>query len=116
MVAHWYRHALGFDLFARNLRVGPDELDLVLVRGDVARVVEVRSSAGRSSEILAWSIVGKKARRLRRAVLRLFREGVLADAAELHVDVALVLTPSAAPVVLEIWLDALPLSEDGMIW
>ena len=115
-MARWYRHALGFELVARNLRLGADELDLVLRRGSEARVVEVRSSARRSSELLAWSIVGRKARHLRRAVLRLTREGGLGDLTELHVDVALVLTRPAAPIVVEVWLDAVSLSDDGTIW
>ena len=116
LVARWYEHALGFGLAAQNLRVGRDELDLVLRRGTELRVVEVRSSARRSPELLAWSVVGGKAKRLRRAVLRLVREGGAGEASELQVDVALVVWPGRGPVAIEIWLDALPLSEDGSIW
>jgi Holliday junction resolvase-like predicted endonuclease len=116
MVARWYEHSLGFDLVARNLRVGRDELDLVLRRGSELRVVEVRSSARRTVDLLAWSVVGKKAGRLKRAALRLSREEMLGALEELHVDVALVLTPPGGATTIEIWMDALPLSEDGAIW
>lgn len=82
----------GFDIVARNLRVGSYELDVVARREELVVVVEVRfRSAG------AWtsgfgSILPEKRRRVRRAAQRLWRIRYAKDpsVSRLRIDAAAV--------------------------
>ncbi len=65
--------ALGFDLLARNLRLGHLELDVIARRGPLLVVTEVRTR-GPSSFVSAFESVSRvKRARLRTAVERLWR-------------------------------------------
>ncbi len=112
-VARWYEDVLEHEIKHRNLRLGPDELDIVVERDGCWRVVEVRATARRSSARIGWSLVGRKARRLRRAIRSLRRSGLLGEARSLTLDVALVTRDHDGKWRVEIWPDALPLDGDG---
>jgi putative endonuclease len=68
----------GFAILARNLRLGPLELDLVARCRDLAVVVEVRTRACSSLEGPFASIGTAKRQRLVRAVERLWHERLVA--------------------------------------
>lgn len=112
-VAAWYVHGLGHVEVDRNLRLGPHEIDLVMARAGVIRLVEVRSTAATPPEDLIWSMVGRKARRLRRAARAFLRAGRAAGAERLVIDGAVVRFRRGEPPVLRIWPDVLPLSKTG---
>ena len=97
----------------RNLRLGPHEIDLVMARAGVIRLVEVRSTAATPPEDLIWSMVGRKARRLRRAARAFLRAGRAVGAERLVIDGAVVRFRPDEPPVLRIWPDVLPLSKSG---
>lgn len=73
-----YLIAQGFAILARNLRLGPLELDLVARCRDLVVVVEVRTRASTSFEGPFASIGTAKRRRLVRGVERLWRERLAA--------------------------------------
>ncbi len=69
-----YLFASGFAILARNLRVGPLELDVVARRGPLVVVVEVRTRGPGSYEKAFESIGAAKRARIARAVERLWSE------------------------------------------
>ncbi len=79
--------ANGWTVLARNVRVGPDEIDIVALEpGSRASVVivEVRSRSGRGFGSALESVDGGKVRRLYRAAMALRRGGHPAIVAALH--------------------------------
>lgn len=69
---------LGWTVLARNLRLGPDELDIVALepgRRPVLVIVEVRSRSGPAFGAAIESVDARKVARLYRAALRLRRGG-----------------------------------------
>lgn len=66
--------ARGYHVLERNLRVGRDEIDLLVRDGDVVALVEVRSRGAGSFEAPLASVTAKKRARLVRAAERLWRE------------------------------------------
>jgi putative endonuclease len=87
-----YLFARGFHILARNLRLGPLELDVVARRADLVVVVEVRTR-GRGSFVGPFESVtpGKRAR-LMRAADRLWRQRLSRskDIQRVRIDVAAV--------------------------
>jgi putative endonuclease len=82
----------GFEIVARNLRLGHLELDIVARRNELVIVVEVRSRSG-----VAWttgfgSITAQKRRRVRLAAARLWRKRYRSDPSvtRLRIDAAAV--------------------------
>jgi putative endonuclease len=72
--------ALGLSILARNVRLGPLEIDLVAREGDVIVVVEVRTR-GAGAWVRALDSIDKKKRdHLRAAGERLWRERFADDA------------------------------------
>ena len=108
VIARYYREEFGFDVRAQNLRLGPYELDVIVQRGQELRIVEVRSSAQRSFNELSWTLVGKKARTLRKAIREMERRGMLESIESFQVDAALVRWNKGARPSIEIWYDILP--------
>jgi putative endonuclease len=87
-----YLFASGFDVLARNLRVGPYELDVVARRGPLVVATEVRTR-GPTSFVGPFASVGwEKRRRLRAAVERLWRRSLarMPGVARVRIDVAAV--------------------------
>jgi len=84
--------ARGFAILARNLRLGPLELDVVARRESLVVVVEVRVRGPGALVGAFESIDGTKRRRLRRAVERLWRRrlAALPDIARVRIDAAAV--------------------------
>jgi putative endonuclease len=84
--------ARGFDILARNLRLGALEIDLVARLGPLVAVVEVRSRGTSSYQRALASITPKKRATLLRAAERLWRERIskMADVERLRIDVAAV--------------------------
>lgn len=82
----------GFELVATNLRVGLDELDLVVRKLDLVVVVEVRSRGPRAWTTAFGSIMGPKRRHVRRAAHRLWRQRYARDpsVSRLRIDAATV--------------------------
>lgn len=77
--------ALGWSVLARNLRLGPDELDIVALEpgpGPCLVIVEVRSRSGPRFGAAVESVDARKVRRLYRAAFSLARGGHPAVAAE----------------------------------
>jgi putative endonuclease len=93
--------AQGFQIVARNLRLGALELDIVARRGDLIAVVEVRSRSRRSWTTAHGSILPAKKRRLRRAALRLWRSRYRCDPSvrRLRLDAAAVSFTAEGAVV-----------------
>jgi len=71
-VSHFLQ-ARGFEIVARNLRLGALELDIVARQGDLIAVVEVRTRSTSSWTTAHGSILPRKRARLRRAAQRLWR-------------------------------------------
>jgi putative endonuclease len=71
IVAAWLERR-GYAIVARNLRVGRLELDLVVRRGPVVAVVEVRTRGTTAWTTAFGSVDGKKRSRVRRAGERLW--------------------------------------------
>lgn len=90
-----YLEDRGFEVVALNLRVGPDELDVVARRGDLVVVVEVRFRSSSSWTTAFGSILPEKRKRIQRAARRLWRARYARDPSvtRLRLD--------AAAVVLE---------------
>lgn len=87
-----YLVALGYEVLARDLRLGRYELDVVARRGPLVVAVEVRTRSARSYERALESIDGRKRARLLHAVDRLWRDH-LADkpgVERVRIDVAAV--------------------------
>jgi putative endonuclease len=85
-VAAWLE-ARGWVILARNLRVGPDEIDLLAMDGEVLVCVEVRARRPGALVGALASLTLTKRQRLRRAALRLAAER---EVRALRVDVAAV--------------------------
>ena len=66
--------ALGYRVLERNLHVGRDEIDLLVQRGDLVAIVEVRLRGATAFEGPLASVDAKKRARLVRAAERLWRE------------------------------------------
>ncbi len=111
LVRQWYENH-GYEVLRQNLYLGHDELDLVIRKEKVVRVVEVRSSARRDPDCLAWSVPGVKTRKLKRAVRKLIYSGLIEDAEALFIDLALVRWRKDEPPEIRIWDSALSLSPD----
>ncbi|HWL89124.1 MAG TPA: YraN family protein [Polyangiaceae bacterium] len=71
-VAH-YLEARGFEILARNLKLGHLEVDIVALRDGLAAMVEVRTRGRTAFEGPFASIAGKKKMRLLYAADRLWR-------------------------------------------
>lgn len=91
----------GYEIVARNLRLGPLELDLVARHRDLIVVVEVRTRGARSWTTAHGSVLARKRERLRRAARRLWRVRYAHDPSvqRLRFDVAAVMFTPAGPVV-----------------
>jgi putative endonuclease len=89
--ADWLR-LRGFTLLARNLRLGPLELDLVARRGALVVVVEVRTRGPTSYERPFESLGATKRANLRRAVGRLWKQRLpgMQGMERIRIDVAAV--------------------------
>ncbi len=72
--------SLGYRVLERNLRVGRDEIDLLVQLGDLVAIVEVRMRGAGAFEGPLASVDKKKQAKLVRAAERLWRERWRADA------------------------------------
>jgi putative endonuclease len=63
----------GYDIVARNLRIGPLELDIVARKGPLVVVVEVRTRGPSAWTTGFGSLTAQKRRRVRRAGERLWQ-------------------------------------------
>lgn len=82
----------GFCVVARNLRLGPLEIDIVARRAELVVVVEVRTRGPSAWTTAHGSVTGVKRERLRRAARRLWRTRYAHDSSvsRLRIDVAAV--------------------------
>jgi putative endonuclease len=87
-----YLVANGFDVLARNLRLGALELDIVARRGALVVVVEVRTRGPTAFQTAFESVTAEKRARLHKAVERLWREKLdaMTDVERVRIDVAAV--------------------------
>ncbi|HEX8790684.1 MAG TPA: YraN family protein [Polyangiaceae bacterium] len=87
-----YLVAAGYDVLARNLRLGALELDVVARRGPLVVVVEVRTRRKGSMQRAFESVTYTKRLRLKRAVRRLWREQLvkMRDVQRVRIDAAAV--------------------------
>jgi len=87
-----YLVAAGYDVLARNLRLGALELDVVARRGPLVVVVEVRTRRKGSMQRPFESVTYTKRLRLKRAVRRLWREQLakMRDVQRVRIDAAAV--------------------------
>jgi putative endonuclease len=87
-----YLFANGFSLLARNIRLGPLELDVVARRGLLVVVVEVRARRPGALVGAFASVTSKKRARIRLAVQRLWRERLssVSGIERVRIDVAAV--------------------------
>jgi putative endonuclease len=87
-----YLFARGFQILARNLRVGPFELDVVARRGPLVVAVEVRTRGRRALQRAIESVGPAKQRRLLRAAERLWHDYLagMPQVERLRIDVAVV--------------------------
>lgn len=87
-----YLEARGFEIVARNLRLGPLELDLVARKRELVVVVEVRMRSPRSWTTAHGSVLPAKRQLLRRGAARLWRLRYAKDPTveRLRIDVAAV--------------------------
>ncbi len=87
-----YLAARGFDVLARNLRLGALELDIVARQGPLVAIVEVRTRGPGSFTGPFASVTREKQRRLLRAAERLWRDKLrgMPDVARVRIDVAAV--------------------------
>ena len=79
-VAEDHLVTLGFRILERNLRVGRDEIDLLVQRDDLVAIVEVRLRGDGAFEGPLASVDAKKRAKLVRAAERLWRERWSKDA------------------------------------
>jgi putative endonuclease len=93
--------ARGGRILCRNLRAGRYEIDLVVLRAGVVRIIEVRSRVGRSAGDPLETIGPAKRRALARAVAGAVARGLLPRGREIRYDVATVVwdAPGAPPEV-----------------
>ena len=87
-----YLERAGFEIVARNLRLGRLEIDIVARRGELVAIVEVRTR-GRGAWTSGFgSLTPLKRQRIRRAGQRLWRQRFERDpsAAQLRFDAACV--------------------------
>ena len=108
LVADYYREVLGFEIVAQNLRLAQFEIDILVQTPEEQRLVEVRSTAKRTLDDLAWSLVGKKARTLRRTIREMLLRGVIKSSGAFQVDAALVRWNGQGPPTLKLWHNILP--------
>lgn len=87
-----YLVAAGYEVLARNLRLGALELDVVARRGPLVVVVEVRTRKKGSMQRAFESFTYEKRLRLKRAVRRLWREQLakMRDVQRVRIDAAAV--------------------------
>ncbi len=87
-----YLVAAGYEVLARNLRLGALELDVVARRGPLVVVVEVRTRRKGSLQRPFESVTYTKRLRLKRAVRRLWREQLakMRDVQRVRIDAAAV--------------------------
>ncbi len=91
----------GFQVLARNLRLGPLEIDIVARRGDLVVLVEVRHRSA-DGRVGPFESVGfKKRKTLLAAAERYARQELpkLEGVARLRIDVAAVEFTAAGPIV-----------------
>lgn len=77
-VADYLRRS-GFNIVARNLRIGRLEIDIVARRDELVLVVEVRTRSAGAWTTGLGSLSGAKRQRIRRAGQRLWRDRFKAD-------------------------------------
>lgn len=70
--AYVQRH--GYRIVARNLRLGPDEIDILAVEGGQTVLIEVRARRGDALGPPHWSLSAAKIARLRRAALAVLEQ------------------------------------------
>lgn len=87
-----YLEARGFKVLARNLRLGPLEIDIVARQGPLVAVVEVRSRGAGSFTGPFASVTPAKRKNLLRAAERLWRDRLRGslDIQRVRIDVAAV--------------------------
>jgi putative endonuclease len=87
-----YLVAAGFVILARNVRLGPLELDLVARKGSLVAVVEVRTRGPGALQGPFESVTAEKRERLRKATRRLWREKLakMPGVERVRIDVAAV--------------------------
>jgi putative endonuclease len=87
-----YLFASGFWILARNLRLGPLELDIVARKGTLLVVTEVRTRGPGALVGAFESVTPTKRARLARAVERMWRDQSvsIADVLRVRIDVAAV--------------------------
>ena len=97
-VAADYLVARGFSLFARNVRVGSLEIDIVARQGALMAIVEVRTRGAGSHDTALSSITSKKRERILRAADSLWRKELSAipGIERVRIDVAAVAFEGAA--------------------
>lgn len=88
----------GFEILARNLRVGRDELDIVARKGPLLVVCEVRARTNVSWMTPAQSITRAKIASVRRGVATLLRQWRL-PGVEVRLDVASVVVIDGEPSI-----------------
>jgi putative endonuclease len=83
----------GYRILARNLRLGPLELDILAQKDDLVAVVEVRTRGPGALQGPFESVSHTKRERLRRAVRRLWRErlSTMKEVKRVRIDVAAVI-------------------------
>lgn len=95
----------GYRLVARNWRCAIGELDLVLARGDVMVICEVKSRRGRAFGD-GWEAVDARKRRKLRAVTAAFLRSTGARPSALRFDVASVRVAPDGSAEVEVFEDA----------
>src|SRR5262249_23147134 len=98
-----YLTAKGLVVLTSNLRVGRFEIDLVARDGDTIAIVEVRTRGARSWQTGFESVVRSKARRVRLAGERLWRQRFERDPSvnRMRFDVAVVTFTDAGETLIE---------------
>jgi putative endonuclease len=96
-----YLEAAGYEILARNLRLGALEIDIVARKGDLVAVVEVRTRGAGAYEGALASLAGKKRLYLLRAAERLWRTrfSKMLDVTRIRIDVAVVRFEGEEPTV-----------------
>jgi putative endonuclease len=89
-IAAGYLQLAGYRILGRNVRCGPLEVDLIVARGDVVALVEVRWRASPMHGPPEESVGARKRERLVRAALGLHARGELPPDARLRFDVVAV--------------------------
>jgi putative endonuclease len=79
--------AAGYSVLERNLRVGRDEIDLLVQSGDVVAIVEVRTRGATAYQGPLASVDGKKRSKMVRAAERLWQTRWSKDPHALRFDV-----------------------------